>query len=693
MHPRRFLVLVIATVAVCLAAPTLAAQDHRVLTVGDLLDLEDVGDPQISPDGSRVLYTREWVDRMEDRWRSEVWTVDADGSRNRFLTRGSSPRWSPDGSRFAYLDEGEPEGTQVFVRWLDAPEPTQVTRVTAAPSAIRWSPDGSRIAFAMRVPADESWKIDMPSPPEGASWTEAPRVVKGVYFRQDRRGFMQEGHLHLFVVDAAGGTPHQLTEGPWNVGARTYGLDFGVGLDWTPDGRTIVFDGLMPEDHPEAPYRRSHIYAVDVASRETRRLTFHDGPWTGPVVSPDGTTVAFTGYPWTGQTYRADELYVMGLDGSDQRSLTPQLDRTPEDLHWASDGSGLYFTADDRGSSNVHFAPLRGAARPVSEGTHVLSVSSISDGGLAVGTASSFHHPRDVVAYRLDRDSTLRHLTRVNSDLLEGISLGEVEELWYDSADGTKVQGWIVKPPGFDPQRSYPLILHIHGGPHAMYNVGFNYSFQHLAAAGYLVLYTNPRGSTGYGTDFGNAIDDAYPSVDYEDLMAGVDAVIDRGWVDTTRMYVTGVSGGGVLSSWIIGHTDRFAAAAVRAPVINWISFAGTTDITDWGYTRYEPFPWEDPAPWLRHSPLMYVGNVTTPTLMMTGELDLRTPMGQTEEYFQALNAVGVETVLVRFNQEYHGTGSRPSNFMRTQLYLIDWFGRHTREPEVGGDAQSGDTP
>jgi dipeptidyl aminopeptidase/acylaminoacyl peptidase len=236
-----------------------------------------------------------------------------------------------------------------------------------------------------------------------------------------------------------------------------------------------------------------------------------------------------------------------------------------------------------------------------------------------------------------------------------------------------------VKPPDFDPDERYPLILHIHGGPHGMYNVGFSYAYQNFAANGYLVLYTNPRGSTGYGTEFGNAIDNGYPSVDYDDLMAGVDAVVDRGWVDENRMYVTGCSGGGVLSSWVIGHTDRFAGAGVRCPVINWMSFAGTADITVWGYYRYEGFPWTNPDKYLEHSPLMYVENVTTPTILMTGELDLRTPMGQTEEYYQALKQVGVPTKLLRFHEEYHGTGSMPSNFMRTQLYLMKWFQQYEK--------------
>ncbi len=680
----RALTCVCFVVAVVLAFvnPLWAEEGANSLTVADYLDLERVADPQVSPDGTKILYTRSWVDRMEDRWQSAIWIMDADGSRNRFLTKGSRARWSADGTRIAYLAEGEPSGTQIFVRWLDAAEATQITRVDTSPSTIKWSPDGKQIAFAMRTAPDEGWKIDMPKAPDGANWTKAPRVVEGVYFRQDRRGFMEEGYLHLFTVDAAGGTPRQLTEGRWNVGARTIGLDYGIGFDWTPDGKTIVFDGLMEDDEPSAPYRRSHLYAVDVASRETRRLTFHNGPWTGPVVSPDGKLVAFTGFPWTGQTYRVDELYVIGIDGSDQRSLTQKLDRSPRGIQWAPDGGGVFFTAGDRGTANVHFASLGGTVRQVTDGNHMLSLTSVAKNGLAAGVVRAFHQPQDVVGFRLPSGDGLTRLTNVNQDLLDEVTLGDVEEIWYDSSDGARVQGWLVKPPAFDPEKTYPMILHIHGGPHGMYNVGFNFSFQQLAAAGYIVLYTNPRGSTGYGTDFGNAIDNAYPSVDYDDLMAGVDAVLARGWVDPERMYATGVSGGGVLSSWIIGHTDRFAAAAVRAPVIDWVSFAGTTDITEWGYARYEGYPWEDPTAWLHHSPLMYVGNVTTPTLLMTGELDLRTPMGQTEEYFQALNAVGVETVLVRFNAEYHGTGSKPSNFMRTQLYLIDWFGKHTREEE-----------
>ncbi|MGD9253778.1 MAG: DPP IV N-terminal domain-containing protein, partial [Holophagae bacterium] len=320
------LVCCVAAVVALAMAPIVTAEE-RVLEVADFLEYETTADPQLSPDGTRIVYTRRWVDRMEDQWRSDTWIVNVDGSRNRFLTHGSSARWSPDGTRIAYLDDGESAGTQIFVRYLDSAESTQITRVVHSPRDLQWSPDGRSIAFVMRTEDDDGWKIDMPSPPEGAKWTEKPRVIEGVYFRQDRRGFMDSGYLHLFAVDAEGGTPRQLTSGRWNVGARTYGLEFGSGYDWTPDGAEIVFDGLMEADDPTEPYRRSHLYAVDVETLETRKLTFHNGPWARPVVSPDGRTVAFTGFPWTGQTYRVDELYVIGIDGSDQMSLTPKLDR------------------------------------------------------------------------------------------------------------------------------------------------------------------------------------------------------------------------------------------------------------------------------------------------------------------------------------------------------------------------------
>ncbi|HEX7239673.1 MAG TPA: S9 family peptidase [Longimicrobiaceae bacterium] len=669
-------------VLLCAAAPPAPAQQRGgadgVFSVEKYLDYETVSDARISPDGSRIVYTRRYVDRMEDEWKTALWIVEADGSRNRFLGRGSGAVWSPDGKRIAYLAEGEPKGTQVWVRWMDGDGgATQVTRLTESPGNLRWSPDGRWLGFTQFVARNNAWRIDLPAAPEGARWTRAPRHVDRLHYRADRRGFTEPGYTHLFVVPADGGSARQVTSGDWNLGYRFDGVPGSVEWDWAPDGRTLVAEALNEPD-ADLRYRDSYVVAVDVAGGALRRLTPDRGTWRRPVVSPDGRWVAFTGYPYSRESYRAADLYVVGMDGSGMRKLAPALDREPDELRWAPDGSGVYFSADDRGSRNVHFAPLRGEVRPVTRGTHMVNLGSLSRNGVAAGVRTAPHAPDDVVRIDLRRGD-LQQLTRVNEDLLRGVALGEVEEVWYTSSGGARVQGWIVKPPRFDPSRRYPLIMEIHGGPHATYNVGFNPMFQSFAASGYVVLYTNPRGSTGYGSAFGNAIERAYPSVDHDDLMAGVDTVVGRGYVDTTRMYIGGCSGGGVLSSWAIAHTDRFAAAAVRCPVTNWMSMAGHTDIPLFTANFFDKPFWEDPTEWLAHSPLMHVGKVKTPVLLMTGVLDMRTPMAQTEEYFAALQTRGVPSALLRFEGEYHGTSSKPSNWMRTQLYMMDWYGRWRR--------------
>jgi dipeptidyl aminopeptidase/acylaminoacyl peptidase len=683
----RFVLAIAAAAALAPLPAPAAAQEHRadsLLTAEKYLDYETVSDPKLSPDGSRVVYTRRWVNRMEDRWETALWIVDADGSRNRFLVKGSSAVWSPDGTRIAYLAEGEPKGVQVFVRWMDAEGATsQVTRLTEAPADLGWSPDGQWIGFTAVVPKSAPWKIDLPEAPKGAKWTATPRIVQSLHFRQDRRGFMEPGHRHLFVVPADGGTPRQLTSGDWSVGARFDALDGAVGWDWTPDGRTIVFDGLA-DSTGDVNYQRSHLYALDVATGSMRRLTSTEGAWSGPAVSPDGRRVAYRGHAELDASYHAEELHVIGMDGTGGRKLSGALDRDVSGLHWAADGSGVYFTAGDRGTSNLHFAPLAGEVRAVTSGDQMLTGLTMARGA-AAAVRATYHAPPDVVRVPLGgrggrEGAAPVALTRVNEDLLARVRLGEVERLRFASSGGARVEGWLVKPPGFDSTRTYPLIMEIHGGPHSMYTTAFNFNFQNFAANGYLVLYTNPRGSTGYGSAFGNAIRHAYPSVDYDDLMAGVRAVVARGVVDTTRMYVGGCSGGGVLTSWVIGHTNQFAAAAVRCPVTNWMSFFGQTDVPLFTANFFDAPFWEKPDQWLKQSPLMYVGNVTTPTIVMTGELDLRTPMPQSEEYYAALKTRGVPTALLRFEGEYHGTGSRPSNWMRTQLYMMSWYGRWRRD-------------
>ena len=645
-----------------------------LLTVNHYLDLEGVSDPRLSPDGTQILYTRRWVNKLEDKFESAIWAMRADGSHNRLLVKGANARWSPDGTRILYLAEGEPKGSQLFVRWMDAEGATsQVTRVEHGPQSPEWSPDGKSIAFVMFVPEADPWKIAMPQAPEGAKWTPAPRMIDRLHYRQDRVGFTEVGDEHLFLISADGGTPRQLTSGAWSVGARFDGLAGGAGLSWTPDGKAMLFDGLMDTTSDYA-YQSSQIYRIDVATGAIKRLTTRPGYWANPEVSPDGRLVAYAGYDSSTHSHSTAALYVMGADGSQPRKIDGALDRDPQEVTWAGDNSGVFFTVGDTGTQNVHFATVAGGVRTVTTGTHLLSLTSLARDLSAVGVETDFTHPGQVVRYSLKKFEGTTKLTSVNDDVLAGKRLAQEQEIWYRSSGNARVEGWIVTPPGFDPHKKYPLILEIHGGPFASYNVGFSYMFQNFAADGYVVLYVNPRGSTGYGNAFSDAIDHNYPGPDYDDLMAGVDSVVGRGYVDTTKMFVSGCSGGGVLSSWVIGHTTRFAAAAVRCPVIDWMSMAGVTDVPLFTYSFfYQPF-WEKPESWLAHSSLMYVGHVTTPTLLMTGELDRRTPIPQTEEYYSALKVRHVPTVMLRFADEFHGTGSKPSNFMRTQLYMMSWF-------------------
>jgi dipeptidyl aminopeptidase/acylaminoacyl peptidase len=663
-----------------------------LLTVGHYFDLESVTDPQISPDGSQIVYSRRWVNKLEDKYETTLWIMRADGSHARVFTKGSSPHWSPDGTRIAYLAEGEPKGPQIYVRWVEGdPGPTQLTRADAGAEIgdIKWAPDGKAIGFTMFVPKPPQWTIDMPKPPDSAKWTKAPRMVETLHFREDRRGFMEEGYRHLFVVATDGGPARQITHGDWNVGARFDGLPGGVGWDWAPDGRTMVVDGSLSPDG-DYQYRESSISAVDVATGSTHALTRTEGMWTHPTVSPDGKHIAYVGYPKTDLTYQPAALYVMDADGGNARELTAALDRDAQELHWAADNSGIYFTAGDRGTRNLMVAPIATSAAPraVTSGAQIVSLGSVSHTGVAALTVSTWTVPSEVARVtvsgeraergRTGSEASITRLTRVNDAALAHIHLAALDSVWLTSSGGARVQAWVVKPPGFKPDRKYPLILEIHGGPHGDYNVGFNYMFQNFAANDFVVLYVNPRGSTGYGAKFGAAISRNYPGVDYDDLMAAVDTVIGRGYVDSHNLFVGGCSGGGVLSSWVIGHTTRFAAAAVRCPVIDWISMAGESDIPLFTYGWFDKPFWEDPKPWLDHSSIMYVGHVTTPTLIMTGELDRRTPMPQSEEYYVALKMRHVPAVLLRFEGEYHGTGGmKPTNFLRTQLYMLSWYKKY----------------
>ncbi|MFO7733899.1 MAG: S9 family peptidase [Candidatus Aminicenantes bacterium] len=643
----------------------------KLLTCETFMDMETVGAPAISPDGRQILFTRGWVDKVNDQSRSNLWIADVDGKRVRELTHGDwrdfSPAWSPDGKKIAYLSDRD-KTTQIHVLWVETKEVAQLTRLERAPQGLAWSPDGRALAFICFVPDDTPiLSVKLPAKPAGAKWADPAVLVDRLSWRADGRGPLPRGNDHIFTVDATlGGTPKRITSGDYSHSAP----------QWSADGRTIYVSAIRKPD-AEYEFGDTEIYAVDLATLDVKALTDRKGPDGNPRVSPDGRWIAYTGHDDRNYTSHVSSLYLMDASGGQKRLLAGGLANSPSVVGWAADGSGVYFLLQARGESNLHYAPLQGPVRKVTQGTHVLSGLSLARNGQAAAVASSFQRPGYLVTFSVSKPDAWKELVDVNADVLEGVLLGQAEELLFKAPDGLDVQGWLIRPAVFEAGKKYPMVLWIHGGPWSMYSVAFNWEWQNFAAHGYAVLYLNPRGSTGYGQDFVNGIQHSYPGKDYDDLMAGVDAALARGFIDAENLFVCGGSGGGVLTAWIVGHTDRFRAAVSMRPVINWHSFVGTTDGPSW-YKQFRKTPWEDPLEYALRSPLHYVANVTTPTMVMTGEADLRTPISQSEEYYRALKMLKKETLLVRMPEEYHGW-RRPSHRLLQQLYLQAWFERYRK--------------
>ena len=682
MSARTLLARFLLSVSIPLAAVAPATAAPPPLAAADMFELQWAADPQISPDGRQVAYVRYRGDVMKDTYSGDVWIVSADGREHRpLVTRAASPRWSPDGTRLLYTAAGD-SGTQLFVRWLDTGATAQVTRVQHTPSHIAWSPDGRSIVFILPV-AEEATPLAKPLPkPEGAEWAAPPKVIEKLIYRADGEGYLPDIHQQVFVVSALGGTPRQLTTGAF---------DHGGPLSWTPDGQFLL---VSANRHPEGEYdpANSEVHEIRVADGTLRTLTTRQGPDQSPAVSPDGRHVAYLGYDDQRHGYENTRLQVMDRDGNNVRVLSAALDRSVEQPTWAPSGRDVVVQYEDEGRVKLAAFTLDGKLRVLADDVGGLSIGrpyatgefSVSRSGVVAYTAAGPERLADVGVVPL-RGGVPKRLTDFSGDLLSQRSLGKLEELWVPSShDGMRVQAWVITPPGFDPAQRYPLILEIHGGPFAAYGPTFAAELQLYAAAGYVVVYVNPRGSTGYGKAFGNAIHHAYPGYDYDDLMSAVDAVIARGYVDTSRLFVTGGSGGGVLTAWIVGKSDRFRAAVVQKPVINWTSFALTADRYTFFWKYWFPgLPWEQQEQYWARSPLSLVGNVNTPTMVLTGEEDYRTPMSESEQYYQALQLRRVPTALVRVPGAGHGLDKRPSQLASKVAHVLAWFERHAATGEA----------
>jgi acylaminoacyl-peptidase len=653
---------------------TSLAQPSDNLEPIDVFDLEYASNPQISPDGKQVIYERNYFDIQTDRKYSNLWIINTDGSNNRPLTYGNqndfNTVWSKDQNTIFYQSNAD-GSTQIYKMWLDRGNIAKLSNTQRSQSGMTISPDGKWIAFSMFVPVSGKSFAQMPSKPEGANWNDPPVFIDELVYRRDGAGYAKPGHQQIFIISTDGGTPIQLTSTAHNYGGR---------LCWSMDCKSIYFSGNIRDDADYQP-RNSELYRLDIDTREIVELTSRFGPDASPLISPDGKTLAYLGYDDKKQGYQVTRLYTYELSDKKTNEISTGFDNDIDGIEWAKDGKGLYFLYDENGNTKIGHISLSGKVskkadnvggtslgRPYNSGSY-----SISDNGTLAFTLSTPSHPADLAL--IDSKSREQRLTWLNDDIFQFKKLGKVEEIWYESShDQRKIQGWIITPPDFDPQKKYPLLLEIHGGPFANYGDRFSSELQLFAAAGYVVLYTNPRGSTSYGEEFGNLIHHDYPNHDYDDLMSGVDAVIGKGFIDQSRLFVTGGSGGGVLTAWIVGHTDRFRAAVVAKPVINWYSFVLTSDGSSYADYWFPGKPWEELDHYMKRSPISYVGNVTTPTMILTGEEDYRTPISETEQYYKALKFQKVETAMVRIPGASHGIAARPSNLIAKVVYIMKWF-------------------
>jgi acylaminoacyl-peptidase len=662
-----------------LPAPGAAQTPKPALKALDVFDLQWASDPQISPDGRSIAYVRMSFDIKSDRSRGVVWLVGIDGKHARPLSGAATstkPRWSPDGTRLAYLGAGADGSTQLFVYWIESGATAAISNFTESPSSLAWSPDGRWLGFTMPVAAERKpLKVDLPEAPKGTHWADPPKLIDRMVFRSDGEGYLPNVFSQLFIIGADGGPARQLTHGDFDH-SDTPAFDV--------DGKSVLITANRRADADYEPID-SEIYRVALSDGSIHALTDRRGPDHDPVVSPDGKHIAYLGFDDKRLGYQATQLYVMDSDGTRSHSLTSKLDRDAAAPCWTGDGRQLIFQYGDHGSTKIAAIDLGGKMRVLADDVGGNDITRpYSGGSFSVAAAGRFAYTKasSLAPAALATGTSLRDvatLTALSDTLLSQRTLGTVEEISFESSvDGRRIQGWIVKPPGFDPAKKYPLLLEIHGGPFASYGRSFAAEIQLYAAAGYVVLYLNPRGSTGYGEEFADLIHHDYPDNDYLDLMSGVDAVIGRGYVDGQRLFVTGGSGGGVLTAWIVGHTDRFRAAVVVKPVINWASFVLTADMTNYFYRYwFAGFPWDDVQSYWKRSPLAYVGNVRTPTMLMTGEADYRTPSSEAEQFYQALKLRKIDTALVRVPNASHDISARPSLLIDKVAYVLAWLKTH----------------
>ncbi len=650
----------------------------------DVFELQYVQDPQIAPDGAKVVYRRMGFDIINDKAVGNLWMVNSDGSSHQKLTSRetdeSSPRWSPSGDRLAFISPTD-QGSEIFIYWLASGRIAKISSLLHSPQSLTWSPDGSMLAFAMHVDKKPPELAKMPEKPKGAKWAEAARITDRVYHEADGRGYLPPGFDHLFVIPAEGGPARQISSGDF---------DHDGTLAWSADAATLYVSANRNADW-EYDFRNSEIYAFTVADGSVKALTDRNGPDESPAVSPDGKSIAYLGFDDRVQTYQVNKLYIMDADGTRKREIPLTLDREISDLKWDARGKGLYASYDDKGNTKIAHIGLEGNVERLGENLGGTSIGrpysggsfSVSGEGIIAYTHSRPEYPAELAILKA-KEKQPSIITTLNNALLNFRQLGKVEEIWYKSTvDQRDIQGWLVYPPDYNPSRKYPLLVENHGGPIANYGDRFSAELQLYAAAGYIVFYPNPRGSTSYGEEFGNLLYHNYPGDDYNDVMDGVDHCISRGVAHEDQLYVTGGSAGGIMTAWIVGKNNRFEAAVVAKPVANWISKTLMADnYFNYANSRFPGQPWENFETYWKFSPLSLVANVETPTMVMVGMDDLRTPPSEAKQLYHALKLRKVETLLVEIPGAGHGIANRPSNLIAKVAHTLAWFGKYKGQGE-----------
>jgi dipeptidyl aminopeptidase/acylaminoacyl peptidase len=663
------------------AAPIACAEGFsNTLELEDVFTLEYASSLDVTSKGEEVYFVRNYMDIQTDKKLGNIWKVDRDKNLTP-VTNGLhadySPILSPNEKKLAYIStaSGKP---QIHIKWLETGQTSQMTHFNASPSNLAWSPDGEKIAFTRFVEGKPKSALSLPGMPQGAKWAKPAIYIDDIYYRADGAGYTKPGKTHIFVMSSDGGVARQISSGDFNHGSE---------LSWSPDAKSIIFSANRHPDSELEPLD-TDVYSIEVATRKLTELTQRKGSDTAAIVSPNGKMIAYLGSDQNYMNYENTELYIMNFDGSDKRSLTATFDRSVSDIQWNSNNKGIYMSYADKGETYVAYQPLKGKRKIVAKNIGGLSFGrpysggqfDVADNGTIAFTYSHPQSPADVAITTRNKTTVL---TQLNDDALAHKNLAAIKEINFKSSfDNRDIQAWVAYPPGYEEGikqgKKYPLILEIHGGPVTNYGPHFAAEIQLMAAKGYVVVYANPRGSDSYGKEFAQIIHNNYPSQDYDDLMSAVDAVVAQGYIDENELFVTGGSGGGVLAAWIVGHTDRFKAAVVAKPVINWYSFVLTTDIYPYVYKNwFDKKPWENSAHYMKLSPISYVGNVKTPTMLLTGEADNRTPISESEQFYQALKLEGVESAMVRIPDAPHGIYKRPSNLMSKVAHILWWFEKY----------------